>query len=250
MAVIIETRPTIRGIAHTGGLLDELIAYWPCNEGIGTTITDVHAGYTGDLSAGGTSFSGSSKLGSYCVESDSYSDYITFGTADMFKNVYDKISISYWIKVDTLPSVLTTYTYHFCIREASGATPIIGIYHNTDNRIYFFTQSYLGEAVTNYTYSSVITNISTFYHVCCVSAGIGNNFKIYINGVDDTQRSTSQSGSIYPYYSNTHFMMNNGGIRGVDGRFDEIAFYSKALTSTDVLNLYNSNLGITYPFTS
>jgi hypothetical protein len=247
MSVTITTTPTLRGIAHTGGLLDELIAYWPCNEGIGTTITDVHAGYTGDLSAGGASFSGSSKLGSYCVESDSYSDYITFGTADMFKNVYDKISISYWIKVDTLPSVLTSYTYQVYI-TADASNSIIGIYHNTDNRLYFYAQSYLGEAATKYAYSTVLTDTTNFYMITCVAGGIGTDYKIYINGVDNTQYSTTQTGPIYPYYYNTHYLMNNGGIRGIDGRMDEIAFYSKALSSTDVLNLYNDNLGIAYPF--
>ena len=34
MAVTIETTPTLRGIAHAGSLLDELICYFPCNEGL------------------------------------------------------------------------------------------------------------------------------------------------------------------------------------------------------------------------
>jgi hypothetical protein len=247
MSVTITTKPTVRGIAHAGNLIDELIAYFPCDEGTGTTITDVHGEFTGDLSAGSASFNANSKLGVSCIESDSFSDYVTFGTAAMFNNIYDKVTISYWIKVDTLPSVLTSYTYHVYIR-ADASNAVIGIYHNTDNRIYFYAQSYLGEGYTKYAYSSVLTDTTNFYMVTCVAGGIGTDYKIYINGVDNTQYSATQTGPIYPYYYSSHFLLNNGGTRGIDGRMDEIGIWSAARTSTQILQLYNSGVGITYPF--
>ena len=50
MAITIETRPTVGGIAHTGSLIDELLMYWKCDEGSGLIITDSHNGIVGTLS--------------------------------------------------------------------------------------------------------------------------------------------------------------------------------------------------------
>ena len=164
----------------------------------------------------------------------------------MFANVYDKISISYWVRIDTLPMlVLTSLSYHVMLREAAG-NRVIGIHHGTDNRLYFAAMSTI--ASLEIVYSSVVSNTSSYIHVCGVANGVGKLIKIYINGVDDSQASVTQLGPLYPYLLPTNYFMNNGGIRGLDGRMDEIAIWSRALTSAEVLQLYNSNLGLTYPF--
>lgn len=246
MSVTIETRPTISKIGHIGYLIDGLIAYWKCDEGSGLTIADIHGGHTGTLS--NATFNATGKLGT-CVQSDYFGDYISFPDSGSFNQIYDQVSISFWIRFNSLPMGTGTYNYIVQITNGLGDSTIGIIIDDADNRIVYSNRINGSTNYSNdYTYSSVITNISTFMHVVCVTQGIGQSFKIYINGADDTQRVWGSVGNILPVYGATHYLMNNGGVRAMFGYMDEIGIWSRALTLTEIQRLYNSNVGLTYPF--
>jgi len=242
MAVTIETRPTISGIGHIGNLTDGLIAYWNCNEGSGLTIADSVGGHTGTLTA--ATFYATGILGS-CVQGDYFGDYITWNDSGALNQIYDKVTISFWTRLNSLPMTYGYYSYFLNCRKANNLNTGIGIYIlETDNRIYFTPDG----DYSHYVNSSVITNTTTWFHVVCVSPGIGQNFKIYINAVDDTQRVWGAVGPINNSYGSVHQLLNNGASHGLNGYMDEIGIWSRALSLTEIQNLYNGGLGLTYPF--
>lgn len=247
MAVMIASKPSMRGVAvvHSDSLLDGLLLYYPCNEGTGTTLTDVHAGNNGTL-VNSMNWTTSSKLGNNALRSTDTLDRVDFGSLALFSDIYDKFSFSFWVKLNSFPTG-TNYGCFIYVRHGV-SQPCTSCYVSSDNRIWFYANSYVGSL--EYTYTSVLSNTTSYFHVACVANGIGNNLKIYINGNDDTQRVAAQEGPLLSPWDGLSHIMNNGGTRIVNGYIDEIAIYKKALTQTDITRLFNSGNGLTYPFNS
>jgi hypothetical protein len=242
MSVTIETRPTISRIGHIGYLTDGLIAYWKCDEGSGLTIADSVGGHTGTLS--NATFYATGKLGT-CVEGNYFGDYIQFNDSGALNQIYDQVTISFWTKLNSLPMTYGYYSYFLNCRKSDNLNTGIGIYiSEIDNRIYFVADGNFSNSI----YSSVITNITTWFHVVCISSGIGQNYKIYINNVDDTQRVWGPTIPINNSFGSVHQILNNGASHGLNGYMDEIGIWSRALTLTERTTLYNGGTGLTYPF--
>lgn len=90
-------------------------------------------------------------------------------------------------------------------------------------------------------------NVGTWYFLC--GTWDGSTMEVYVNGV--SQGTKALSGSIntgaYPLY------IGNNNISGdqPSGQakyVDEIGIWSRALTSTEISQLYNSGAGLSYPF--
>ena len=95
--------------------------------------------------------------------------------------------------------------------------------------------------------STTVLSLNTWYFICGVYDG--STMSIYINGTSDNSK--AQTGSIttstnaasigwdsYDTGSNTHFL----------GDLDEIGVWSRALSGTEISQLYNSGTGLQYPF--
>lgn len=246
MSVTIETGPSVRGIGHAGNLIDGLVAYWDCNEGSGTILNDIHGHNDGTLV--NASFSPNGVIGS-CIESDYFGDYVRITNTSIFDNIYDQLTISFWVRFNTLP--MGTDSYNVMVYIADGLNnAVAGIFiSELDNRIYY-TNRISGSTnhQADYVYSSVISNTTSFMHVVCITQGIGQNFKIYINGADDTMRSWGATGPILPIFGSHHFLLNNGGVRAINGYMDEIGLWTRALSLTEVQRLWNYGNGLPYPF--
>jgi hypothetical protein len=81
-------------------------------------------------------------------------------------------------------------------------------------------------------------------------SGNTNRAKIYVNGSNVTSSSggTIQSSTLsYSTYLNTGYLHGSGSF--YNGYLDEVGVWSRALTSSEVTQLYNSGLGLQYPFT-
>ena len=91
------------------------------------------------------------------------------------------------------------------------------------------------------------TNDNQWHHFAGTCAN--NDCNIYIDGNKRTH-TTSHLGS----YSgvNNSYNLNIGSINNAgsffSGLIDEIGFFNRTLTSTEITELYNSGVGITYPF--
>jgi len=93
----------------------------------------------------------------------------------------------------------------------------------------------------------------TWYHVLVVydgSLSAANRLKVYVNGVSKT---LSITGTIpaAAFDSSGPFTIGawNGLGRYMNGRIDEVGFWSDAKTSSDATALYNGGAGFAYPFT-
>ena len=82
----------------------------------------------------------------------------------------------------------------------------------------------------------------TWYHAVGVFNGASSI--VYLNGASDG------TGTLQTHTSGTDFWMgSNGGISYTTGAEDEVAIWSRALTSGEVSTLYNGGAGNQYPFT-
>lgn len=93
------------------------------------------------------------------------------------------------------------------------------------------------------------TAIGTGSWVHVIFTRDGTTQKIYINGVSDTlETNVTQTGDIDYSTDSLWLGQRNGGLR-FNGKLDEIAIWSKALTQDDIDLLYNGGDGIPYEAT-
>ena len=74
----------------------------------------------------------------------------------------------------------------------------------------------------------------------------------YINGTSVGSTTGSGSGTLATgYTAGLHISSDNGtAAQAFDGMMDEIGVWSRALTATEVTELYNSGNGLAYPFST
>jgi len=134
-------------------------------------------------------------------------------------------SISLWVNASTYPSYSLLYS-------ATG----ISYYLNADGSVTVNDGAEFGD-INNVGYCP----LNTWTYLTLVRSS-GTNY-LYVNGsnlASGTQVILS-SGVLYLGQSNV-------GINGLHGGIDEVGIWSRALSSTEVINLYNGGAGRTYPF--
>ena len=99
---------------------------------------------------------------------------------------------------------------------------------------------------TGFTFSA-----STWFHVVAQSASIGGAVDLYVNGVNKYGYHSGHITADFANAASTYYIANNdspSGTRGVDGLIDEFGIWGRALTTTEIADLYNAGNGLTYPF--
>jgi len=226
-------------------LCSGLIGHWKLEEA-GDQVDSL--GVTNMTVVGTVTRQSVGKLGSYGVKFASTGILTIPATVYQGNYLYDQFTLSFWIKIDTLPSVQTHDAYLFYIFSTYGGTvPILVWLESGNDRLNFTTVSY--NEVSDYTYSSVLTDVVNFFHVVCVCNGIGGSLKVYINGADDTQRVATLSTSIK--CCDSYIRIGNstdGGSVNFSGTLDDIGYWRRALTTGEITTLYAAGAGLTYPF--
>ncbi|MDP4008875.1 MAG: LamG domain-containing protein, partial [bacterium] len=83
---------------------------------------------------------------------------------------------------------------------------------------------------------------SQWHHVVFVNTGVAGEQKIYVNGVDDSEVTASETSSFS--YTGPHSIRL--GRRGVcndsyrNGKIDDVRIWNRALSSTEIQMLYDS----------
>jgi hypothetical protein len=219
-------------------LADNLLGYWKLDgnsndpvAGINGTDTDIT--YAAGKINDGAGFNGSSSR-------------INLGTGLGASNGF---SISMWVKSTTLAgngmlfgksdsvSVSTDSYYLYAER----------INNNTIRINTFAGNGSSGGSNNRFWASSNTIDITNLTHI--VLTYDRTNFRVYVNGsLDDT------SGSLTLTSINTAASRVNIGAYGqtpslfFQGSIDEVGLWSRAITGTEVGELYNSNAGLQYPF--
>lgn len=223
-------------------LLDSLIAVWEFNEIAGTGFADVVGGSNGTGYV--TTPNQAGKLG--VAVKIGYKGSIVVPYASRLATQSDRISLSAWFKLDTIPSVagydesfitLWDNTYHIVARlwAESGDNKVWGEIHNT-------------AAGEHYVNSGAVTvSPGTWYHAVLVSEGAGRTIKLYLNGVQTA--GTSFVGTLHAFDGNiTIGNQQNTYEQSVRGVMDQTGYWYQRLMPADIVLLYNSGAGRAHPF--
>lgn len=219
-------------------LTDNLVAYYKYNQGAllvdssgnGKTLTNNNSveeasdgkfGYCADIGSSGTN--------------KSLSSPVNLGTGNF--------TINFWQKYDSIPGtnilqclcsvrVNGTKTNHEFDYRNEGGVPKYNLWTGSSGG---------NEAKYN------ITESTGVYYMLTLTYD-GSKLRLYRN----TSLILTLSTGSYKTSDATQIMFGNrvGTARSVDGKQDEAGVWSRELTAGEISQLYNSGVGLTYPFTT
>jgi hypothetical protein len=207
-------------------LWDGLLAYYTADN----TPNDALGTYNGTLVNGATYATGKINNG---FSFDGVNDYVNVATSfgQSFSSPNSAHSYSAWI----YPTSVTGYNWIIQNGTSTTGTSMILI---GANLCFFF------QGGANQTSSNVTISINTWTLVTVVYNGAGS-VSFYKDGVFDVAKTASwtetagtATTNIGSYVKALHFF---------DGIIDEVGVWNRALTSTEVTELYNAGVGKQYP---
>lgn len=162
----------------------------------------------------------------------------------------------------SLSSLGTSFSYSFWINPTliSGIGAMINTYTSTGGNKGFYTRYNSGGIIQTYAFNSAGTAIINGAEGGTISPGSwqmititfdGSNVRTYKNAT--IQDTTAYSGVIgfdtttYPSIGCLHYESLTYAYF-VNGKIDEVNFWNKKLTATDITELYNSGTGKFYPY--
>lgn len=213
-----------------------LVSYWKLDETSGTrydshgkkTLTDNNTvgSTTGIISNGADFINANTEYLSRSAE--------TFGLGNTW-------SASLWAKCDNV--AVNPRIFH--VNPTSGsANQIMFLFQNVSTG-YFYVQITNSAGSASKIYKFLPASISTLTHY--VVTWDGTTLSLYENGSLKTPVKDSD-GSVTQTDTSRVFTLGStiSGSATLDGTMDEVAIWSKALTSTEVTALYNSGAGLPY----
>ena len=156
---------------------------------------------------------------------DGVDDYIDFGNITECNFGSGNMSVSSWIKTDTI---------------ASGNVDIIGIGANGGTRIRLQRRAaklggYIDSTSANSLTGGTTINTSNWYNGCITK--VGTTFTIYLNGSVDGTISISGNFTDTEVIVGAYF---GGGFNYFDGSIGPTQIYNRALSANEVLHNYNA----------
>lgn len=149
-------------------------------------------------------------------------------------------SIDIWVYFTSLPSTVTHNCYVYTETAADITSRIVV---GTDNIIYGIFMNSTGTEF--YVTSSSTVSASTWYHIVAICRGSGQTLQLYVNGTNVSTGADTFSGTLAPLTSS--IILGNDAIGdpyGVTGQIKKANRWNKALSSTEVTDLYTK----TYPW--
>lgn len=202
-----------------------LVGYWPMDEGSGTTAYDVSGnGSTGTLINSPTWQGISNCRVGGCLGFDGISQYVQVNNSSYLNP--SSLTISVWAKSNTATwndyGFLVSKRAVYIIHPTQGATSV---------SFYIFTTTWVSVGCTP---STAITNWNLY-----TLTWDGTTLSCYINGALGS--SVNPGGSINTTDTGYLTIGKDDEIsRYFNGSEDDVRIYSRALSTTEVQNLYNS----------
>lgn len=146
-------------------------------------------------------------------------------------------SVSLWAKTSTSGVSQQLWTLG---NSAQATNTLAGLYVYTDNKIQFYVA---GANVAKTT--STVAIDGNYHHI--VVTKTGDNFVVYLDGISSatgTRSSLNLGTDLHSVgYDNPNSRFPWGG------QLDEVGYWSRALSTTEIASLHNSGAGLAYPFT-
>ena len=197
--------------------------------GVGNTTYDLTGRYTGSIN--GSVLADPANKKSFVF--DGVNDYLEFGPVQPLK-----YSVSVWFKPTGAPSHNDNYggTLLGFNPEYPGNVNFVINYRWLDNTVITFHNS-----AGNVTTSSTVSANKVTHAVCTYD---GSFIRVYIDGILNT--SVSQTSDLsYPGSGNLNLQLGRWGHPGYERYFNgniyQASVYNRALSASEILNLYNSN---------
>jgi hypothetical protein len=232
-------------ITATSTLLSGLTLYYKLDETSGTNLADALGNHTAVLS--GTAAVNAVGILGRAVDFTGTDGCITLPSGWATSEFTDKITISVWINPDTL----TNAFYFFNFKNAGESARVYANFVPADGTIYI---ACLPTSPTYTEFSTVDTNnVSTgswqnFVFVC---GGVGSTIRMYKNGSELTyidQFTVITSFDTLGSILDSIFNQGETNTNALDGKGDEVGIWNRALTTTEITELYNGGSGKTHPF--
>jgi hypothetical protein len=224
------------GLGLASSLLDGLVAYWKLDETSGPRIDSAGSN---NLTDNNTVGSAVGKVGNAASFVAANNEFLRVYTVAFSSSFTDEASINLWVKRDV---DIPTSTSESGFLKGGNTTLEDMYYPFTDN------VDYTGVFRNNrLTISPRLSGVPdrTVWHMLTITTTPGTNgYKIYQNGTLQYQNTGQSSVFLGP---ETVFG-RSGNTAYYGGLFDEIGLWNRALTASEMLILYNSGAGITFPF--
>lgn len=220
-------------------LIDNLVSYWKLEEASGTR-NDEHG--SNDLTDNNTTTNAAGILGNGALMAGANDEYLSITDASQTGlDAQTDFSISFWYKPTTL-----------------GGGHIFGKWtHATQNQYRLDLSStqmtlYTADACAGYSYTGKSWTHSmsagTIYHFVLTYNRTTGGVELFKDG------SSLGTGTVKAAVRNCTGVFCLGTIspytETINGLLDEVGWWSRVLTSTEVTELYNSGAGLAYPFSS
>lgn len=221
---------------YTGTLLDGMVSYWPLDEESGTRydvigsndLTDNNTvGFTAGVNGAAASF--------VAANSESLS---RASTAVVPHPSESSFSISFWLRTsatgDALVGHYVTPGADAVLIFLSGGVPQGLLYSATGGQ----NLGALGPAV----------NDGNWHHILAVYDSTDGKFTGYVDGAAGTLAVTDPASNFGSAWA-TNFQIGLFTATYLTGSMDEVAIWSRVLTTDERAELYNAGSGFFYPFT-
>jgi RHS repeat-associated protein len=201
------------------------VAYWRLGESSGTTATDATSNHLNGTYSGTYAL----HLGGAIVSDTDASVTFAGGYADMGSpsglNISGTaISIEFWAKG-------SPGSYNYLVSHTDGGSQGYAVYTGGDGTYHF----YMGRGGGLHIMGSVTGTWDGQWHHF-VNLYDGAAMKVYVDGV--ARLTETETGSLTGYTGNFSLARYNGGGYGFAGSLDEVAVYSRVLSSSEINDHY------------
>lgn len=220
----------------SSSLNTDLIAFWKMDETSGTRVDSEPTGTPQDLTDNNTVASATGKIVNAGRYVSANSESLTrANSADLSTGDID-FTISAWVVVTTSTNVQRI----ILSKTESGPGDEYALYMvSSGNFAFFIANGASYRIVTNNT-SIVVGN---YYHVVCWHNAAGDTVNIRVN---DSTTATQSTGGTIPDSGGATFQI--GSYRATqywNGDIDEVGFWKKVLSASEITELYNAGAGKT-----
>jgi len=210
--------------------LSDLKAYYKFDN---SSLNDSISGVT--ATTGGAVYVAGGIIGG-AYEFDGVNDLVNLTTrADL--NLFQNISYGAWVRPDQ-----TTGFFPIISKSSSAANYDQYIVYHMNGAYTCRVRNTLNAVFDATSLTSVAKNMTWQFVMCTVS---DTNLSLYVNGVYQSSVAiTGTRGTV----SHTVLIGNQITSQFFDGLIDEPQIWNRSLTTSEILELYNSGLGIQFPF--